>query len=175
MSTYSLSGEQANTKLLAVFDTEAALHDCVQLLESEGADPNQLARIAPDDPHYSSKIEPESKGIERTAIRSHLSFGIIGFIVGLALWAALYAAKITLIIETPGRSLIPFLFFGAALGGLAGGLMTLRPDHLVVIEGVKSAMREGKWSLVIHSRSAEQTKHYSQVLEQHQVHVSRSI
>ena len=40
---------------------------------------------------------------------------------------------------------------------LLGGFLTLRPDHLMVIQGVKEAKRQGRWSLIVHSRNATQT------------------
>ena len=157
MSTNAISGEQSNTKFLAVFDTEAELEQCRIALEQVGYDPNQLATIAPHERRYSRKLEPESQGVFRTAIKAHTLFGLIGFALGFALWGGLYISGLPLIASSPIVSLIPFLFVLTSAGLLLGGFMTLRPDHLLVIQGVKSAKRAGRWSLVVHSRNATQT------------------
>lgn len=157
MSTNPISGEQSNTKFLAVFDTQAELEQCKTALEQTGYDPNQITVVAPHDRRYSRKIEPESKGIFQTAIRAHTLFGILGFLVGLGLWAGLYWSGIPMIVSSPVVSVIPFLFVFTSGGLLLGGFLTLRPDHLMVIQGVKEAKRQGRWSLIVHSRNATQT------------------
>lgn len=47
MSTSIISGEQSNTKFLAVFATEAELDHCRVALQQDGIDPNQVVSIAP--------------------------------------------------------------------------------------------------------------------------------
>jgi hypothetical protein len=47
-------------------------------------------------------------------------------------------------------SLMAFVFFGGLLGLLVGGLLTVRPDHLLVITSVRRAIRKGRWAVVIH-------------------------
>lgn len=157
MSTNAISGEQSNTKFLAVFDTEAELEQCRIALEQAGYDPNQLAVITPGERHYGRKLEPEAQGIFRTAIKAHTLFGLIGFALAIAIWGGLYLAGIPIIVASPLISLVPFVFILTSVGLLLGGLITFRPDQLVVIQGVKSAQRAGRWSLVVHSRNATQS------------------
>lgn len=175
MSTNPISGEQSNTKFLAVFDTEADLEQCKVTLEEAGYDPRQLAVIAPHERNYSRKIEPEPKGIFRTAIKAHVLFAILGFLLGLGLWAGLYWSGVALIASSPVVSVIPFLFIFTSAGLLLGGFMTLRPDHLLVIQGVKTAKREGRWSLVVHSRNPTQTVQVEQWFETANISFTRSL
>jgi hypothetical protein len=42
--------------------------------------------------------------------------------------------------------------FGAFAGGMAGGLLTLRPDHALVIRQIRSALKQGRWAVVVHPR-----------------------
>lgn len=53
--------------------------------------------------------------------------------------------------------------------------MTLRPDHLLVIQGVKTAKREGRWSLVVHSRNPTQTVQVEQWFETANISFTRSL
>ncbi len=174
MSTSLLSGEQSNTKFLAVFETQAELEHCRAALEQEGYDPNQLAIIAPDEKQYSRKLEPETKGVARTAVRSHVLFGGLGLLVGIVLWVSMFASEVEFIVASPVLSLVPFLFVGVSAGLLLGGFFTLRPDHLIVIDGVKQAQKQGHWSLVVHSRNANQKAQLEQWFKAADIHVVHS-
>lgn len=157
MSTNVLSGEQSNTKIVAVFKTEAAAKACAQKIQEKGLDPNQFEIVAPNEKNYSDKLEPEDQGVKRTAIRSHILFGIIGLIVGAVLWGILYYLDFALIKSAPIISLIAFLFVAVSGGLMFGGFITMRLDHQVVIQTVDTAIHENHWALIMHSRTPEQT------------------
>ena len=59
MSTNMLSGEQSNTKLVAIFKSKQGAEQCAGQLQELGLDSNQLAIIAPQEKHCSRKLEPE--------------------------------------------------------------------------------------------------------------------
>lgn len=175
MSTSIISGEQSNTKFLAVFATEAELEHCRTALEQDGIDPNQLATIAPAEKNYARKLEPEAQGIERTAVRSHALFGGLGLLVGVVIWVALYASEVEFIVASPVISLLPFILLFPVAGMMIGGFVTLRPDQLIISEGVTQAQKKGQWSLVVHSRNANQKAHLEQWFKQASIHVVHSI
>ena len=65
---------------------------------------------------------------------------------------------------------------GFVLGWLIwGGFVTMRPDQEVVIQEVETAVHEGHWSLVIHSRSSEQTHTITQTLSDLNIEIARSL
>ena len=175
MGTNILSGEESNTKIVAVFQNNQAAERCAQVLREKGVDPNQYEIIAPHETHYDRKLEPEEQGIQRTAVKAHVRLGSAGFVLGWLIWGGLYLAGVELISSTPGRSLIPILFFSTAAGLMWGGFVTMRPDQEVVIQEVETAVHEGHWSLVIHSRSSEQTHTITQTLSDLNIEIARSL
>lgn len=92
----------------------------------------------------------------RTLVRSHLILGLAGFVVGLLIWAGLYAAGFQTIVSTPVLSAVAILFFSTSAGGLLAGLITIRPDHMRIAERIQEAREAGKWAVVIHPRSPAQ-------------------
>ncbi len=170
-----LFGERATTKVVAVFDTQAQAEACVDLLQSEGLQATQLQQVAPNEKGYDIKLEPEPKGIARTAVRAHTLLGAAGLVLGLLIWLALYYGGVGLITSTPLPSAIALLFFMTAGGMMLGGLVTARPDHQLVIERTRTATSQGKWSLVIHPRNPQQCDAVVDLLAATDVEATRSV
>lgn len=157
MTWQGLFGEQATTKIAAIFETETeAASAAATLHASAGLHTTQLRLIKPYEKEYSKKLEPESRGIVRTAVRAHLILGAAGAVVGAALWALLYAIGLPAIVSSPQASAGAILFFSIIGGMLLGGLVTARPDHQIVIQRVGEATQAGRWSLVAHPRNPRQ-------------------
>lgn len=176
MTWQALFGERATTKIAGVFDrqedaalTMDALKDQISLKE------NQLKLIAPHEKRFGTKLEPEVKGIARTAVRAHIIMGIAGLALGIALWVILYAMGWNLIRSTPGLSMIPFLFFPTIAGLLLGGLITSRPDQTAVITQVREAIEEGRWALIVHPYSAQQCDSAEAIMKANAAEVWRSV
>ena len=89
-------------------------------------------------------------------MRSHLILGVLGFVLGLAIWGALYASGIQAIVSTPILSAVAILFFSTSAGGLLAGLVSMRPDHQLISERIQEARHGGKWVVVVHPRSPAQ-------------------
>mgnify|MGYP006174973895 CR=1 FL=1 len=87
MNKLSLFGERSLTLVAATFPTRAAAVDAATTLQAElpqaGVD-----LIHPHDVNLARKLEPESQGIWRTAIRSHLVLGLAGLVLGAGLLLA---------------------------------------------------------------------------------------
>lgn len=164
MTTNVISGEQSNTKIVAIFKTKEAAEDCAKKIQEYGLDSTQFDIVSPTDRDYDRKLEPEGQGIKRTGIKAHATFGIIGFVIGLALWGAFYFMGYDLIKNTPIGSLAAFLFILTCFGLMMGGFITMRVDQQGVIQTVRTAVKEGNWSLLIHSRSHQQTQDVTQAL-----------
>ncbi|AEC20036.1 hypothetical protein PT7_1496 [Pusillimonas sp. T7-7] len=160
-----LFGESATTKIAAIFDTESAAAAAAATLHAEtGIQAAQLRLIKPHDKGYSKRLEPESRGIARTAVRAHLSLGLAGGLIGLIAWGLAYLSGWGIITSSSQGSAIAFIFFSAIAGMLLGGLITARPDHQMVIQRVRDATQQGQWSLVVHPRSPKQRRATMNVL-----------
>ncbi|HSC87238.1 MAG TPA: hypothetical protein VLC09_08215, partial [Polyangiaceae bacterium] len=127
-------GERSLTVVAASFpDRRQAENAASALLQETPALQGEVAVIRPGDPLVDRKLEPENQGIWHTLIRSHLLFGIAGGLVGIV-------AALVVIAAWPAAALSPFyttLFvgvFGAFLGMIFAGLLTLRPDHGYVVD-----------------------------------------
>ncbi|MFW7343554.1 hypothetical protein V0R37_18675 [Pollutimonas sp. H1-120] len=157
MTWQALFGEQATTKIAAIFETEKeAASAAATLHSSAGLHTAQLRLVKPYEKEYSRKLEPESRGIARTAVRAHLILGAAGAVAGAAIWALLYIIELPAIVSSPRASAGAILFLAIIGGMLLGGLVTARPDHQIVIQRVGEATQAGRWSLVVHPRSPRQ-------------------
>ncbi|HUH87088.1 MAG TPA: hypothetical protein VL003_03445 [Pusillimonas sp.] len=176
MTWQALFGEGATTKIAAVYETRDAASAAAQALSRQAKlEPSQWMLVAPEERDYARKLEPESKGIARTGIRAHLILGAVGFLVGVVLWAVLYALPITYIVASPGASAAVIVSFATILGMMLGGLVTARPDHQIVILKVRKAAEQGKWSLVLHPRNPEQCDALMKALTDAGVDVVRTV
>jgi len=176
MAWQALFGEKATTKLAAFFDTQDQLEKVSSELRRVGGLQNpQLWVVRPHDSDFERKLEPETQGVARTAVRAHLVLGAIGLVLGLVLWGALYAMGIRAVVASPIYSGGAIVAFAVVAGLLLGGLITARPDHQVVIRAVENATKAGRWSLVMHPRDVAQCKAVEAVLASEHVEMVRTI
>lgn len=176
MSWQALFGEKSTTKLAAFFDSQDALDRVSsQLRETSGLQNPQLWVVRPHAVDYDKRLEPETQGVARTAIRAHLILGVLGLLAGILLWGALYAMEIGAVVASPYYSGAAIVAFSTVAGLLLGGLVTARPDHQRVVQAVGSATREGRWSLVIHPRDEAQCKSAEAVLQAANAESVRSV
>lgn len=175
MAWQSLFGERATTKIAAIFDTESAAATAAASIHSTGLQATQLRMVKPYEKEFSRKLEPETKGFARTAVRAHTILGAAGVVAGALFWWLLHAYGVPAVVSSPWFSAGAIIFFAAIGGMLLGGLVTARPDHQLVIQRVQTATKEGRWSLVIHPRSAKQCDAVMEVLSDLKAEVVRSI
>lgn len=176
MVWHALFGEKATTKLAGFFDTQDALERVSsELRRLSGLQNTQLWVVRPHDSDFERKLEPETQGVARTAIRSHLVLGVIGLLAGVLLFVLLYSMEVPAVRASPfyaGGAIIAFL---TVAGLLLGGLVTARPDHQIVIRAVDEATKAGRWSLVVHPRDEAQCKSAESVLQAAGVESVRSV
>lgn len=176
MAWQALFGEKATTKLAGFFDTEQQLETVSsELRRVSGLQNPQLWVVHPYDSNFERKLEPETQGVARTAVKAHLVLGAVGLVLGVALWAVLYALGIPAIQSSPYYSASVIVAFATVAGMLLGGLVTARPDHQLVIRAVEQASKDGRWSLVMHPRDEAQCKSAESVLAAAKVETSRTI
>lgn len=152
-----ITGELSNSKVAAIFDSERTARSCARRLrDALRLRPSQVQVITHDDRHPGRKMEPEGGGIFRTIITAHAKLGVAGLLLGVAVFATLYASGLQMIHSSPGFAAALIIGYGGVLGLMAGGLVSLRPDHDPYIEKVREALAEGRSAVVVHAFNAGQ-------------------
>lgn len=171
----SLKGEVVDHKIAAVFESRTeAENTALALREETSLASDQIIVVSPDDPNSGRALEPESQGIWRTLVRSHVGLGIAGAVVGFVLFLVLYSADVAFITLNLVVSVIVITVFGAVGGLLLAGMVTLRPDHTPYLVLAQSALRKGKYVLTVHASSAEQLDEAKKTLRNRGVRSVRS-
>jgi hypothetical protein len=174
-SRVTVNGESADHKLAAAFESEAeARHAVEALARKTGLDEAQIKLVSPGDTHQERQIEPESGGILRTMVRAHIRLGLAGAIAGAILFFTLYVSGIEFIRQSAVTAGILLTVIGGAIGLMAGGLVTLRPDHARYAQATQSALAEGQHVLTVHAHSSDELKTVIAELEQHPARIVRT-
>ncbi|NLC37287.1 MAG: hypothetical protein GX772_12790, partial [Alcaligenaceae bacterium] len=88
MAWQALFGEKATTKLAGFFDTQEELERVSsELRRVSDLQNTQLWVVRPHAADFDRRLEPETQGVARTAVRAHLILGAVGLLAGLVLWA----------------------------------------------------------------------------------------
>ena len=88
-----------------------------------------------------------------------------GGVVGLLLYAWLLRSGTPLIASSPLLAFIAVVGFCTTFGLLAGGLVTMRPDHVGLITEVREALEQGRWAVVVHPTDTAQTRQARALLQ----------
>ena len=164
-SSASLTGEAVDHKIAAVFESSTEAENTALALRTETTlAAEQVIVISPDDPDSGRALEPESQGIWRTLVRSHVGLGVAGAVMGFVLFLVLYSADVAFITLNLVVSGIVLTVFGAVGGLLLAGMITLRPDHMPYLMQAQSALRRGKYVLAVHASSADQLEEAKKIL-----------
>lgn len=149
-------GERSLTLVAGIFgDDRAAAAGAATLRRQMPS--AAIAVVQPHDPELARKLEPEQRGIWRTLVRAHMWLGALGLVAGLG-FAALLTATWPAAAASPGFTTTACAVFGLFAGGLAGGLLTLRPDHDRVIMRVRADTDGGRWAVVAHPLDQDQAE-----------------
>jgi hypothetical protein len=175
MNESILHGEHYPARVAAVFDSgEEANRAAEHLVRDTDLARQQVRVIDPTEPSIGQKVEPEKRGIWRTLVRSHLALGLVGLTIGLAVAAGLRIAGLPIVASQPMMVTVSLGAFGLLFGLLAGGLVTLRPDHGRVYLMASDAARARDWVVVALATGKAQRKHARDVLSQHSNDVVQS-
>ncbi|MDT6964663.1 riboflavin biosynthesis protein RibA [Cupriavidus sp. SZY C1] len=176
MTGNMISGEAANTRIAALYDTEADAAQAVDLVcTSARLSAGQVKLIHPHEAHFGRKLEPDEAGIARTAVRSHLTLGACGMILGLLVMAVLYLQDVAWVTQNPVPAGLVGAFIGAMLGMMGSGLITARPDHQAVITPVREAVRGGRWAVLVNPESPQQCDDAMRTLRGTHAEVMRTV
>ena len=152
-----LTGEVSNSKVAAIFvDERAARAVAAHLQAALQLSDAQVEVITPGDRGPGRKLEPESEGIFRTIVRTHVVLGLAGAVAGGLVFAVLWAMAVPMIVNSATMAAAVIVVFGIVAGLMLGGLVSLRPDHDRYISRVQEAIGEGRSAVVVHAFSREQ-------------------
>lgn len=171
-----LFGERSLTLVAGLFPETAAARLAAETLRSRLAvGERDVTVVAPGDPDIARALEPEQRGIWHTMLRSHALLGALGFGLGLLLAAALIVGGWPAAVASPWATTAIAAGFMAIAGMLVAGLLTLRPDHALVIRRVRHALRHGRTAVVAHPRDEAAAHEASAALEAAGAEVVRSV
>jgi hypothetical protein len=160
------TGEASNHKLAAVFESrdgaEAARR---KLIEETALDDEQIDVLDPGSEAANRALLPESHGIWRTLVRSHVVLGIAGAVAGLALFLVLDAFGVRFVSDNPLAALGVFVLVLTLFGLMLGGLLTLRPDQVPYVRVAREALQAGHSVVVVHARGASELGDARSLLE----------
>lgn len=141
-------GERALTLVAGVFDSASAAEGMATRLQREPGLHTVVAH--PGDADLDRKLEPESRGIGRTLLRSHLLLIPAGTLVGALVAQQMIYWQWAGADASPGLALLYMSVIGAFFGGMGAGAMTLRPDRSVVTRHVHAALQRGGHAVIVH-------------------------
>ena len=149
MNPFSPFGERSLTLIAASFADHGAAQRAANALKQSPALNGEVAVIDPGDPLAPQKLEPELRGILSTLFRSHLMLGLAGMAVGMLVALLAIVAPWPAAAASPGFAMLFAAVMGAFLGMMGAGLLTLRPDHGLVLMRVREALRRGRPAVVV--------------------------
>lgn len=153
----AVPGEQYPHKITAEYDSQSAADQAVKtLIDRAGISSEQIKLVKPHDAEMARKIEPEPRGIARVLVKTHVTLGLAGLVVGLVLAGLLVAFGPTATQASPIMTFIAFGFLCPVLALLLAGAISLRPDHDRVIQKTRQSTDAGQWTVVVHCETTEQ-------------------
>ncbi|MFI9652122.1 hypothetical protein [Guyparkeria halopsychrophila] len=176
MTQAEIITEEFPHKVSAVFHDARHARDAANALAAEGGfSSDQVELVEPHDRHLSSKVERESGAIFSTMLRTHTILAIVGAVAGLVLAGVLVGAGFDWATTSPGWVFGVFAVIGGAIGGMAAGLISARPDHEGVITDTQEASSHGEWTVVVHARDEDEKHRADDLLERHSKEVAESL
>jgi hypothetical protein len=159
-------GERSQTLVGAPFPDFESADAAQRSLTRDAALVGEVIVVGPDDPLTAIKLEPEQRGIWYTMLRTHAVFGAAGVVLGLLASAALWLTQWPAVRLNPGYTTLFVTVLFTFAGGMLGGLLTLRPDHAMVIRKLRRALKHRQWAVVVRPTSEEHTELAMQRLQQ---------
>jgi hypothetical protein len=151
MVSLHVLGEHYPCKVTAEFGTRESADAAVADLAAESdLSEARVELVVPGDQYLGSKVEPESRGIARTAVKSHIVLGLAFLVLGLASAWLLVTFGPPLTRSSPVLVFVALGFFATMLGLMLAGAITLRPDHDPLIASTRKAADTDQWTVVVH-------------------------
>lgn len=146
-------------------DPQSARERMRALLDTAGLEEQQVKLVAPGDPGFGPKVEPESRRIFATLLSAHFWTALIGLLFGLAAAWLMVGYGPVWAGSNPLLTFIAFAWVGTLATALIGGVITLRPDRDSVTMTTRKASRQGRWTVVAHCRGQDEKAAALRLLE----------
>ncbi len=140
------------------------------LVERANLSEADIRLIAPHDPAFSAKIEPESHGIARTMLKTHYVLGVAGLVIGLIVSGLLVLFGPRLTASSPVMTFIAITTISTFSALLWAGFLALRPDHDPLIMRAGHSARTGRWTVVVHTGNEGDMNEARRILETSSAH-----
>ncbi|MEX1199466.1 MAG: hypothetical protein WEB02_01635 [Methylophaga sp.] len=168
--------EQHPAKVAAIFNNEAEARAAREELINDGKFGAETVNIVtPGDDNLSKKIQPESKGIAGTIIKSHGILGVVGLLAGLIAASILIAAGPTFTQDSPLATYFAMGFVGLLIGMMVAGAITLRPDQDPLTNETIQASQQHQWTVIVQTDDRDTNQLAKQILQNKAQSVSESI
>jgi hypothetical protein len=177
-----LTAERSPTKIAGMFVTrsgaQAVVDDLHQLASFSAW---QIRLLGPEDARrrhhewFSINVEPEPGAIGRTLVWTHVISGLAGVGLGLVLFGWLYASGQPMVAGSPWLSMMAIVGFSVTFGLLLGGLLALRPDHVRLIQWIRTALGSNRWVVVVHPKDQRQLQDAESLLRRDATEVMQTM
>ncbi len=176
MALSAIFGERYLSKAGGVYDSEEEAREVARRIgDRTSVRDEQVKVVNPHDRQVGRKLEPESTGIAYTLVKSHVTLGIIGAVVGLLVGLLLVSFGGQMFATSPSYTTIVAAAVGAIAGLLLGGLASIRPDHDLLITEVQRAAKQGRWAVVVHARDEDEKRAVEAVLKERAEDVKKTL
>lgn len=167
-----LFGQWSLSKVAGVFSQQAQAETAMEALRNEaGLSKTQVRLLCPQDANDSHRelfgrtAQTAPAAARRILVHTHLAGGLAGALTGLALFLWLDRASNPLVTNSPSVAFVAIVGFGMTFGLMAAGLVALRPDHIVLISQVRTALKANRWVVIADPVNGEETAKVKRVLE----------
>ena len=162
----ALTGEASDHKVAGLVAGETAAHELAAAVRAgTGLNEIQVQVLSPGDDRIGRTLEPESRGILHTIIRTHIWLGLAGAVVGAVAFGLLVILGVRFVVLSPWWSASLLIVFGTVGGLMLGGAISLRPDHSPYIAASREALGKGKHVVVVHATSAAELEQAEAILK----------
>lgn len=165
-----------HTQVAAIFDDEQQATQGITTLKTQtNLSPQQITLIHPHDQGFSAKLEKASEKVGKRLWHSHLILGAAGIVTGLLFAFTLVNIGPALTQNNPLFTYIALVSPGLFIGLFVAGLIGLRPDRDAIVQTVRSAIRRGKYALVINLNQQQSVTEVRNTLSTHSNKVIEAI
>jgi hypothetical protein len=149
MSDIHINGERTPNLVAAGFDSVLDARSAARSVRRDGRIKARVSVVMSRDQNRSDTLAPDSVGIWKTLVRSHVVLGGLGAITGLmaSVWLMAFWPAAA---SSPWLSMLFIGSIGLFSGLMMGGLLTLRPDHGLVADRVSEWLSEGRVAVIVH-------------------------
>lgn len=160
------TSEPRDSKLEAVFKSSYEAKNAKKELAKFGViHPEHVSLIEPQQDDWAHRIERDTDGIRTTLVKTHALFGFVGLLAGAAIGFGLIFSGTQPFASSPLMTSIVFASVPTMAGLLFAGLISLRPDHDLVIDSTRSELEKGHSVLMVHASSRDQLNEAKSLLE----------